>query len=130
MIIGIGCDIVEVDRVARAVARPGFAQRVFTPAERTYCDAANGSVQAQRYAARFAAKEAALKALGTGLREGSLQELEIVHDDLGAPHLRVSGRLAELARAKGGMRWLVSLSHVQACAMAQVVLEGDAQVAQ
>lgn len=125
MIVGIGMDLIEVERVAAAVERQGeaFLSRVFTPAERTYCEQAP-KVRAQRLAARWAAKEALLKALGTGLREVKLQEIEVLHDDLGAPHLTLHGAAAQVAERQGVQRIHVSLTHTENYAAAQVVLEG------
>ena len=84
MVTGIGMDIVEVARVDKAVARDSFVSRVFTPAEIAYCRS-RGQQAGQSFAARFAGKEAVLKAFGTGLRGGSLTEIEILPDDLGCP---------------------------------------------
>ena len=84
MVIGIGCDIIEIVRIKKAVERASFSERVFTPEEREYCSS-RGLQAAASYAARFAAKEAVLKALGTGLRGGSLQEISITNDALGKP---------------------------------------------
>ena len=86
MIVGIGCDIIEIERIARAIKRESFIQRVFTAKEAAYCQS-RGQQAAASFAARFAAKEAVLKALGTGLREGSLQEIAVANDALGKPRL-------------------------------------------
>ena len=94
MIISIGIDIIEVARIREVLLRtPRFADRVFTAAERQYCDS-RGVVAAQHYAARFAAKEAALKALQTGWRGGiSWQDVEISARESGAPYLIFSGEV-------------------------------------
>lgn len=122
MIAGIGVDIIEVDRIARAVQRQGdrFLQRVFTPDEIAYC--CSGEPQRfRRLAARFAAKEAALKALGIGLRQVKWTDMEIVRDSLGKPALRLTGRLAEICQAQGIAQLHLSLSHCKEYAIAQVV---------
>ncbi len=97
MIISIGIDIIEVARIREVLQRtPRFRERVFTPAERAYCDS-RGAVEAQHYAARFAAKEATLKALQTGWRGGiSWQDVEIAARDSGAPYLILHGRVNDL----------------------------------
>ncbi|HWI63946.1 MAG TPA: holo-ACP synthase [Symbiobacteriaceae bacterium] len=124
MITGTGVDIVEVDRIAEALSRHGdrFAARVFTPGEIAECWPSEQQ-RCRRLAARFAAKEAALKALGIGLRGVSWQEIEVVKDGLGKPSLRLTGRLAEIAAAQGVTAMHLSLSHCKEYALAQVVAE-------
>jgi len=125
LILGVGIDVVSVTRVARALARYGerFEVRVFTDAERRDCTERVDRDQA--LAARFAAKEACLKALGTGWRDGfALRQVEVVHGEAGAPTLRLSGRTAEHAQALGVRRLHVSLTHHEDVAAAAVVLEG------
>src|SRR5262245_66537112 len=102
MIISIGLDIIEVARVREVLIRtPRFAERVFTKAERAYCDS-HGVVAAQHYAARFAAKEAALKAFQTGWRGGiSWQDVEIAAKESGAPYSIFSGMVQELFDKSG-----------------------------
>lgn len=103
---------------------PRFTLRVFTPREREYCDGRGDGAAAQHYAARFAAKEAALKALGTGWSGGlSWQDVEIIHDAAGAPSIQFHRRALELFRASGATRAHVSLSHTSEHAIAQVILE-------
>lgn len=123
MIIGIGCDLVEVNRIYKALGLNGFAARVFTEHEQAYC---NGrGVQAyQSFAARFAAKEAFLKAIGTGLRGGRLTEIEVTNDDLGRPQLVLHGYFKSYAASLGVERVHLTLSHTKEMAMAQVILEG------
>ncbi len=125
MLAGIGTDIVEINRVRKAIENPRFRARVYTPAERSYCEQ-RGAARAASYAARFAGKEAVLKAFGTGLREGTLQDIEILPDALGCPRVRLSGYFAELAREKGIERVEISLSHAREYATAQCVMEGKA----
>lgn len=122
MIIGIGCDTIEINRIAKAVQSQGFKERVFTMAETAYCES-RGKQQYASFAARFAAKEAVLKALGTGLRGGALTEIEVRNDELGCPQIFLSGYHLELARAKGVKRCHLSLSHSKESALAYVVME-------
>jgi holo-[acyl-carrier protein] synthase len=123
MIIGTGIDIIEVQRVAEKVNKDnGFREKVFSPAEITYCERAADS--AQHYAARFAAKEAFLKATGGGLMLGyDLKEITIQHDNQGKPELLLSGNFKTLANEHGWSKIHVSLSHVQAMACAVVIIE-------
>lgn len=123
MIRGIGTDIVEIARVKRAAGRDAFCRRVCTEAERVYCES-RGTQRMASYAARFAGKEAVMKALGTGLRGGTLHDIEILPDELGAPQVQLSGYFAQLARRKGVLRVWISLSHSRDYATAQCVLEG------
>lgn len=124
MIVGIGCDIIEIERIARAIKRESFIQRVFTAKEAAYCQS-RGQQAAASFAARFAAKEAVLKALGTGLREGSLQEIAVANDALGKPLVQLSGRFAALSRQLGVKNIQISLSHSRYFAVAYVIMEDD-----
>jgi holo-[acyl-carrier protein] synthase len=126
VIISIGIDIIEVARVREVLARtPRFAQRVFTAAERAYCDG-RGAVAAQHYAARFAAKEAALKALQTGWRGGiSWQDVEIASRESGAPFLIFHGSVQELFEKSGASAAHLSMSHTSEHAIAEVILERE-----
>jgi len=124
MIVGTGIDIVEVPRVAQAIERFGdrFLHRIFTPGEIQYCDSKKN--RAERYASRFAAKEAGLKAIGTGWRLGvAWKELEVRREPGGRPTLVFSGRAAEFANRLGAKRAHLSLSHTEEHAIAQVILE-------
>lgn len=108
--IGIGIDTVEVARFRAALARtPGLRDRLFTPAEQAYCESANDPTE--RYAARFAAKEATMKALGVGLGAFGFHDVEVVRDDDGRPSLVVTGAAAALAADRGVREWKVSLTH-------------------
>lgn len=122
MIVGIGVDIVEVARIAKALERQPdrFLRRMFTPAEIAYC-CASEQHRNGRLAARFAAKEAALKSLGLGLRGVKWTDVAIARDKAGRPTLQISGRLAEIAREQGVTAFHVSLSHSKDYALAQVV---------
>jgi holo-[acyl-carrier protein] synthase len=124
MIVSIGIDIIEVARIREVLLRtPRFRERVFTAAEREYCDS-RGVVSAQHYAARFAAKEATFKALQTGWRGGiSWQDVEIASHDSGAPYLILHGPVQELFKSSGATAAHLSLSHTSEHAIAQVVLE-------
>ncbi|BDG62401.1 holo-ACP synthase [Caldinitratiruptor microaerophilus] len=124
-LVGAGIDIIEVDRVRRAAERtPRFLTRVFTPAELAYAGAAPAH-RWRRLAARFAAKEAALKALGTGLRRARWQEVEVVPGPLGRPGLRLTGSLAERAARLGVTALHLSISHSRHYAVAQVLALGE-----
>jgi holo-[acyl-carrier protein] synthase len=126
MILGTGIDLVEVARVEAAIARFGerFLARVFTPEERRYCEARANKME--RYAARFAAKEAGMKALGTGLSRGiSWQDLEVRREPGHRPTLLFCRKAAEIAAALGVSRVSVSLSHTGGHAIAQVIIEGS-----
>jgi holo-[acyl-carrier protein] synthase len=124
MILSIGIDIVEVYRIAETLARtPRFAERVFTDAERAYCEA-KGAAGAQSYAGRFAAKEAFLKALQTGWRgKITWHDIEIVSSDQGVPSLHISGEASDLFKKTGASRMHVSISHTSEHAVAQVIFE-------
>ena len=124
MILSIGIDIVEVYRIRETLARtPRFGERVFTDAEREYCDA-KGAAAAQSYAARFAAKEAFLKALRTGWRgKITWQDMEIVAEPDGGPLMNVKGEAARLMTELGAARIHLSMSHTTEHAIAQIILE-------
>lgn len=124
MIIGTGIDIIEIERVKKAVKNARFIERVFTREEQVYCQA-RGAQAAASYAARFAAKEAVLKAFGTGLRKGSLQEISILNNALGAPAVFLTGYFDELAKEKKVGSIYVSLSHARQYAVAQVIFWGS-----
>jgi holo-[acyl-carrier protein] synthase len=124
VIVSIGIDIIEVARIREVLLRtPRFTERVFTRAERDYCDS-RGVVAAQHYAARFAAKEAALKALQTGWRGGiSWQDVEVSARDSGAPYLIFTGEVLTIFKRFGATATHLSLSHTSEHAIAQVILE-------
>jgi holo-[acyl-carrier protein] synthase len=126
VVVGIGIDIVEIARIRRLMDRwqDRFLQRVFTEAEIAY--ARRRHDPAQHLAARFAAKEATLKALGTGLSMGvRWREMEVRRGRGQPPELTLSGRTAELGEARGIRRLHVSLSHDAGLAVAQVLAEGE-----
>jgi len=122
---GIGVDAVDVARFRTVLARrPGLARRLFTEAERSYAE--SGRDPGSRLAARFAAKEAVLKALGVGIGATGFHEVEVVRGDDGAPRLFLAGRAAALAAARGVRWWHISLTHTDLVAVASVLAEGDA----
>jgi len=126
MIVGTGVDIAEVARIQAAMDRFGdrFLKRVFTPEEIRY--ATSKANTAERLAARFAAKEAAMKAIGTGLRHGvTWQDVEVVRPPGGRPGLRLTGKAANFAAALGCKKIHLSLSHTAEQAIAHVILEGE-----
>jgi holo-[acyl-carrier protein] synthase len=124
MIVSIGIDIVEVYRIRETLERtPRFVERVFTEKERAYCNN-KGAAAAQSYAARFAAKEAFLKALETGWRgKITWQNMEILNDSQGVPNLFVTGEAQNLLNNLGANKIHLSISHTSEHAVAQVILE-------
>ena len=126
MIVGTGVDIAETVRIEQVLDRhpERFASRVFTPEEIAYCEKFKN--KAERYAARFAAKEAAFKALGTGWGNGvRWLDVEVIHQPSGKPELVLRGRAEELARELRVTRTSVSISHADHYVVAQVIFESD-----
>lgn len=124
MIVGTGIDIAEVQRIRKAIERHGerFLQRVFTDGEIQYCE--SKANRAERYAARFAAKEAGMKAIGTGWNHGvRWRDFEVTRRPGGRPILLLHGKAAEFAAKLGATNVTLSLTHTAAQAMAQVILE-------
>jgi holo-[acyl-carrier protein] synthase len=124
MIVGTGIDIAEVPRIRQSIERFGdrFLRRVFTVGEIQYCD--SKANRAERYAARFAAKEAAMKALGTGWNHGvRWRDCEVVRLPGGRPSISFHGKAAEFAARLGVKNAALSLSHTAEQAIAQVILE-------
>ncbi len=110
VVVAVGTDLVDIDRIRQTIERqPRFIERVFTETERTYCLARKDP--AERFAARFAAKEAVLKALGVGLGGADFHDIEVQKLATGAPQLVISGRAQELATAAGIVGWLITMSH-------------------
>jgi holo-[acyl-carrier protein] synthase len=121
-IFGIGIDVVEVERIAAAIERHGepFLSKLFTAGERSYCE--GQKKPALHYAARFAAKEAVSKALGTGIGgQAGWLELEIVRDVAGAPKLLLQGAAADFAKENGIMEIQISLTHAREYAAANAI---------
>lgn len=124
MIVGLGVDIAEVDRIEAAIRRHGdsFLRRVFTAAEITYCERHRN--KAERYAGRFAAKEAAMKALGTGWRKGvRWLDIEVARNSSGKPSILLAGRAKEFATKLGVKHISLSITHSGNTALAEVVFE-------
>ena len=123
-IVGIGCDLCAVSRMARAIEKAHFTERVFLPGERAYLNA-KGKARAQSAAAMFAAKEAVAKALGTGFAQGVMPwTIEVMHGPQGAPQIALHGEAQAHMAALGGARVLLSLSHEGDTAMAFALIEG------
>ncbi len=124
VIIGIGTDLAEVPRIRRSIENYGdrFLQRIYTEQERAY--SSRRANAAERFAARFAAKEAGMKAIGTGLRHGiTWKDFEVVNEPSGRPTLVLSGVAKEIAERLGARRISLSLTHTAEVALAVVVLE-------
>ena len=124
MIFGVGIDIIEVSRIEKQLSRGDdrFQRRLFTDREIAYCE--RKKFKGLHYAARFAAKEAFLKALGTGLGGGlSWKDVEIVNNEAGKPTLRLDGKARLLAERLGLTGLQVSLTHVKDTAAAVVIIE-------
>ena len=127
-VIAHGVDLVEVERIKRSLDEhcERFVERCFTKAEAEYCRSARPPRDVERFAARFAAKEAALKALGTGWADGiAWTDVEVVLAPSGAPSVRLAGKAQELAQELGIAEMLISLSHTSTSAMASVIAVGD-----
>jgi holo-[acyl-carrier protein] synthase len=127
-ILGTGIDLIEVERIERAITRPitgaRFRARVFTEGEVTYCESRR-LPRFQSYAGRFAAKEATMKALGTGWnRNVGWGEIEVVRQRGQAPTIKLSGKAAEFARKRGIKAFHLSITHTTDTAMAYVIAEG------
>ena len=124
MIIGMGVDIAEVGRIQAAIERHGevFLRRVYTAKEREYCEQFKNRYE--RYAGRFAAKEAGMKALGTGWRRGvRWVDLEVVREAGGRPTLALGGEAGKIAQQLGVKHVALSITHTTAQALAQVIFE-------
>ena len=124
MILGLGTDLAEVDRIRESITRFGerFLTRIYTPGERAY--ALSKANSAERFAARFAAKEAAMKAIGTGWSRGvTWKDFEVINERSGRPTLHFAGVAQEVAQRLGVKRVTLSLTHTAAIALAVVVIE-------
>ena len=124
LIIGIGVDLAEVERIQKAIERHGevFLRRIYTAGERAYCERFKNKYE--RYAGRFAAKEAAMKALGTGWRRGvRWVDFEVVRELGGRPTIRLDGEARKIAGELGVTRIALSITHTEAQALAQVIFE-------
>ncbi|HZP23251.1 MAG TPA: holo-[acyl-carrier-protein] synthase [Terriglobales bacterium] len=126
MIVGTGIDIAEVSRIAQSIERFGrrFLERVFTPDEIRYCE--SKANKAERYAGRFAAKEAAMKAIGTGWNRGvTWHDVEVQRLPGSRPTIVFHNKAAEFFHKLGGRRAHLSITHTAESAMAQVILESE-----
>lgn len=126
-VIGIGTDATEIDRIEKMYERhpDTFLARVYTPMEQEYCRSRNKGF-AESLAARWAAKEAVMKALGTGWNDGvSWTDIEVVSHPSGAPSLRLSGGALAIAEKRGITEWQISLTHCKTLAIAFVVASGQ-----
>jgi holo-[acyl-carrier protein] synthase len=123
MITGIGIDMIEVARVAKRITKEnGFKEKVFSANEIAFCE--SNKNKAQHYAARFAAKEAFLKAAGAGLTLSyELHEIEIIKDSLGKPYIQLKGILKKMAKKKRWSNIQLSLTHLRSLACAIVIIE-------
>jgi holo-[acyl-carrier protein] synthase len=119
-VVGVGIDLVDVDRFRVSLQRtPSMRTRMFTDAERAYAETATDPTE--RYAARFAAKEAVMKALGVGLGAFGFHDVEVLRDEGGRPSLRIAGAAEVLAVERGVGAWQLSLTHTATSAGAVVV---------
>ena len=126
MIVGIGVDLCEVDRIEAAIARHGerFLTRIYTESERAYCESKQNRME--RFAGRFAAKEAAMKAIGTGWRRGvAWRDFEVIRTPSGQPVISFHGVAQKIADELGVGKAFVSITHIKSMAMAQVMLESE-----
>jgi holo-[acyl-carrier protein] synthase len=123
MIVGMGTDIIEVKRIERLLSKQEkFKERIFTRGEIEYCEHKKNNVQ--NYAARFAVKEALLKAIGTGWREGvAFKEIEVKNNEKGKPELVLSGTTKRITKDMGVTNIQVSISHLKDLAIGVVILE-------
>lgn len=124
MIVGLGLDVAEIDRIEAAIKRhpAAFIERIYTPAEAAYCQRYANPYE--RFAGRFAAKEAAMKALGTGWARGvRWRDIEVVREPSGRPTLTLSGVAREIASGLGVVRIALTITHAGNLAIAQVIFE-------
>ncbi|MEP6735186.1 MAG: holo-ACP synthase [Chryseolinea sp.] len=123
MIIGLGIDMIEVDRVQEKLDKHnGFREKIFSPSEIKFCDRQTN--KSENYAARFAAKEAFLKASGYGLQLGfELADIEVIHDVLGKPSIKLAGHFVQEAVKNNWNKIHLSLSHLKSIACAVVIIE-------
>ena len=121
MIVGIGNDIIEIERIEKAISKEGFKDKIYT--QRELENIKKRGNRAETYAGVFSAKEAISKAIGTGVREFSLTDLEILNDDLGKPYVVVSERLDKIIKSKKENYQIeISISHSKKYAIAMVII--------
>ena len=125
MIYGTGTDIIEVSRIRTVMEKDlGFREKIFTSGEIAYCETKRHKYE--NYAARFSAKEAFMKAIGTGWRFGiRFADIEVYHDEYGKPLIRLSGKAEQLSKDEGISKIHVSLSHLKEIATAVVIVEKE-----
>jgi holo-[acyl-carrier protein] synthase len=130
MIVGVGVDLVEVERIRKALDDPAtgkrFRERVFTAAEVQYCEKKTGRGRYESYAARFAAKEAVMKALGRGWgAQVSWRDIEVARARSGKPDIVLRDKTARLADSRGIRSWALSLTHTRDHGLAYVIAESE-----
>jgi holo-[acyl-carrier protein] synthase len=124
LIVGLGLDIAEIDRIEAAITRHGapILERLYTPAEVAYCESHRNKFE--RYAGRFAAKEAAMKALGTGWRRGvRWRDIEVIREPSGKPSLALKGVAKRIAEGLGAKNISITITHSGNLALAEVIFE-------
>lgn len=121
MVVGVGTDIIEIDRIAELVDKENFRRKYFSARENEYFDSRKNMYE--KVAGNYAAKEAFSKALGTGIRNFALREVEILRDELGKPYIELSGDAKKAAQSKWIKRFHVSISHCKTFATATVIAE-------
>jgi len=124
LIVGLGLDIAEIDRIEAAITRHGapILERLYTPAEVAYCESHRNKFE--RYAGRFAAKEAAMKALGTGWRRGvRWRDIEVIRERSGKPSLALNGAAKRIAEGLGAKNISLTITHSGNLALAEVIFE-------
>jgi len=122
VILGIGIDIIEIERVKKAIGSNRFWEKVYTPQERNFLDSRNKNSSSA--AGNFAAKEAMVKALGAGFGIVKWTDIEVLRDPKGAPYVLLHGKALEMFKEMGGQRIWISISHSKKYAVAQVIVEG------
>ena len=126
MIIGIGVDLVSVEKIAESVKSEAFQRKVFTPDEITTCEKIANA--AEHYAGKFAAKEAFMKAIGKGIRqEVWFTQIEVLNRESGAPYLQVNGEAERTLLTLGVQEMYISISHAEGMAVAMIVLSSNGQ---
>lgn len=123
MVIGVGIDIIEIDRIEKSIEREGFINRIFTDEEIRYLE--SRGYNPSTVAGSFATKEAVAKALGTGIGKISWQDIVVLRDDGGRPYVDLYGNAKELFSSISGRRIHVSISHSRLYAISQVIMEGS-----
>ena len=123
MIIGTGIDITEIERIKKLLSKGGFIERFFSFCEAEYFK--KRKYAPETVAGAYAAKEAFSKALGSGVRGFNLKDVEVLHDELGKPYIRLSGEAKTISKKCGIKKLFVSISHSELYAVSSVIAEGD-----